>query len=488
MLEALHRMVDLLEEFDGTKLDLAAVPQDDNVYEMLQKADTVGVFQVESRAQMATLPRLKPREFYDLVVEVALIRPGPIQGGSVHPYIRRRNGLEPVTYLHPLLENALKKTLGVPLFQEQLMQMAIDVAGFSAAEADQLRQAIGSKRSAKRMERLKQRLFEGMAERDITGNIADEIFEKLKAFANFGFPESHSVSFAYLVYLSAYIKYHHPATFLAALLNSQPMGFWSPSTLISDAKRHGVIVHKADVNHSNAEAVLRKDGSVQLGLSSIRYVNKECAMRIVKQQPFSDMQDFARKTEVPTRVLESLATAGAFRCLNRERRSALWAAGALSQATPDHLEGMVIGVQAPPLPAMTKLEETVADLWATNVTPDHHLIQFVRPYLHSLGAVPAGKLPEKRDRQPVVVGGIVTHRQQPATASGITFLSLEDETGLMNIVISRKTWSRFREVAMRSSALVIRGRLESAENVINIVANSLEELPVAYATKSRDFH
>jgi error-prone DNA polymerase len=488
MLEALHRMVDLIEGHDGTQLDLATIPQDDKVYEMLQRADTVGVFQVESRAQMATLPRLKPRTFYDLVVEVALIRPGPIQGGSVHPYIRRRNGLEPVTYLHPLLENSLKKTLGVPLFQEQLMQMAIDVAGFSASEADQLRQAVGSKRSLQRMERLKQRLYEGMAERGITGKIANEIFEKLKAFASFGFPESHSVSFAYLVYASSYIKCHYPAAFLAALLNSQPMGFWSPSTLISDAQRHGVVVHKADVNNSKTQASLRKDGSVQLGLSSIRYISDECAERVTNLQPFTDLQDFARRTEVSERILESLATAGAFRCFGVERREALWAAGALSQVDSARLPGIVVGVEAPQLPLMTPLEETVADLWATNVSPDRHLIEFARPYLRSLGAVPADELSRKRDRQPIVIGGIVTHRQRPATASGITFMSIEDETGLMNVVVTQKVWRECRDVAMGAPAIIIRGHLESANNVINIVASSMEELPVSYAVKARNFH
>ena len=256
MLSALHYAVDLIREHRGYEIDLATIPQDDDVYAMLCRADTVGVFQIESRAQMATLPRLKPRKFYDLVVEVALIRPGPIQGGSVHPYIRRRNGLEPVTYLHPLLENSLGKTLGVPLFQEQLMQMAIDVAGFSPAESDELRQAMGSKRSAARMEQLRERLYAGMAERGITGDVADELFMKMKAFANYGFPESHSVSFAYLVYASSWIKFHEPAAFCAALLNAQPMGFWSPHTLVRDARRHGVVVHTPDLNASLAGATL----------------------------------------------------------------------------------------------------------------------------------------------------------------------------------------------------------------------------------------
>ncbi|MBW3537840.1 MAG: error-prone DNA polymerase, partial [Actinobacteria bacterium] len=256
MLSALNYCLEFVRDHHGVEIDLAALPQEDEVYDMLCQADSIGVFQVESRAQMATLPRLRPRTFYDLVVEVALIRPGPIQGGSVHPYIRRRNGTEPVTYLHPLLEPALKKTLGVPLFQEQLMQMAIDVAGFSASEADQLRQAMGSKRSSERMQRLQARFYEGMAVRGITGDVADAIWEKLSAFANFGFPESHSVSFAYLVYSSAWFKLHYPAAFCAALLKAQPMGFYSPQTLVTDARRHGVEVRSVDLNASTARAHL----------------------------------------------------------------------------------------------------------------------------------------------------------------------------------------------------------------------------------------
>ncbi|MEI7966111.1 MAG: error-prone DNA polymerase, partial [Actinomycetota bacterium] len=267
MLSALHNAVDLIEEFRGVRVDLATIPQEDDVYAMLCRADTVGVFQIESRAQMATLPRLKPRRFYDLVVEVALIRPGPIQGGSVHPYIRRRNGQEPVTYLHPLLENSLGKTLGVPLFQEQLMQMAIDVAGFTPSQADELRQAMGSKRSQSRMLKLSERLYAGMAERGIVGDVADLIFTKMSAFASYGFPESHSVSFAYLVYSSAWIKLHEPAVFCASLLNAQPMGFWAPHSLVQDAKRHGVVVRSVDINASRADATLETCGESTGGLA-----------------------------------------------------------------------------------------------------------------------------------------------------------------------------------------------------------------------------
>ncbi|MGA8297770.1 MAG: error-prone DNA polymerase, partial [Acidimicrobiales bacterium] len=292
MLEALHRMVDLVASFFGQQVDLALIPQEDAVYEMLSQADSMGVFQVESRAQMATLPRLAPKVFYDLVVEVALIRPGPIQGGSVHPYLRRRAGEEEVAYLHPLLKGALEKTLGVPLFQEQLMQMAIDVAGFSAAEADQLRQAMGSKRSAERMERLRGRLYRGMEERGIEGDVADAIYSQLAAFANFGFPESHSVSFAYLVYSSAWFKLHYPQAFLAALLNSQPMGFWSPQSLVQDARRHGVVTLRPGVNASAAGSTLvaHDEGAggaaVRLGLSEVRGIGESLAEQIADGAPY----------------------------------------------------------------------------------------------------------------------------------------------------------------------------------------------------------
>jgi len=290
MLSALHGALDLVRDHRGYEIDLARLPHDDqDVYDMLCRADTVGVFQVESRAQMATLPRLKPKEFYDLVVEVALIRPGPIQGGSVHPYIRRRNGLEPVTYPHPLAKKCLERTKGVPLFQEQLMQLAIDLAGFSPGEADELRQAMGSKRSAQRMERLKERLYAGMAERGITGEVADDLYVKMRSFANYGFPESHSVSFAYLVYASAYLKHYEPAAFCAALLNAQPMGFWSPHTLVRDARRHGVQVRTPDLNASPALATLQpcpgSTGDVAVRLAArVIHVQRQEADRAAELQ------------------------------------------------------------------------------------------------------------------------------------------------------------------------------------------------------------
>ncbi|HEX2024108.1 MAG TPA: error-prone DNA polymerase [Acidimicrobiales bacterium] len=513
MLTALHLGVDLIRRHHGVEVDLATIPQEPEVYEMLCRADSVGVFQVESRAQMATLPRLKPRTFYDLVVEVALIRPGPIQGGSVHPYIRRRNGTEPVTYLHPLLEPALKKTLGVPLFQEQLMQIAIDVAGFTPGEADQLRQAMGSKRSHERMQALRGRLYEGMARNGITGDVADQIYEKLAAFADFGFPESHSVSFAYLVYASAWMKLHYPAAFCAALLNAQPMGFYSPNTLVADARRHGVTVLGPDVNRSEAGAILEplaKDPpprgncasrgwemAVRLGIEYVRNVGDDLAARIAERRPYSSMDDLVRRTGAPLPAVEALATAGAFASLGGDtgaegagltRREALWGAGAVTQTGPEQLAGVVCGADAPTLPGMSEIEVTAADLWATGVSPDRHPVQFARAQLDERGAVTVAGLDDVPHGRRVSVGGVVTHRQRPATAQGTIFLNLEDETGMLNVICSAGVWARYRRVARAAPALVVRGRLERAEGAINLVAERVEALSIQVTpSRSRDF-
>ncbi len=520
MLSALHGTVDLIRSHHGVEIDLAELPQEPAVYEMLQAADSIGVFQVESRAQMATLPRLRPRKFYDLVVEVALIRPGPIQGGSVHPYIRRRNGSETVTYLHPLLERSLKKTMGVPLFQEQLMQMAVDVAGFTAAEADQLRQAMGAKRSVERMERLRDRLYQGMAERGITGEVADQLFEQLAAFANFGFPESHAVSFAYLVYSSAWLKLHYPAAFLAALLNAQPMGFYSPRTLVADARRHGVVVRGPDLHASAATATLEplregvataegaagsgsgtqgaagEEGSggaagagvaVRLGLSSVRTIGDELAERIAAGRPYASMADLVHRIGLSEAQVEALATAGAFGCFGLERREALWAAGAVAQARADRLPGAVVGAEAPQLPGMSPVELSAADLWATGLSTFSHPVEFLRERLDALGVVSSDGLAAIEPGARVLVGGIVTHRQRPATASGTTFLSLEDETGIVNVICSIGVWTRYRRVARAATALLVRGRLERAEGVTNVIAEQIHPLQTGVATRSRDF-
>ena len=505
MLEALHRMVDLTAAFHGTTVDLATIPQEDAVYEMLSRADSIGVFQVESRAQMATLPRLRPRAFYDLVVEVALIRPGPIQGGSVHPYLRRRSGEEEVTYLHPLLQGALEKTLGVPLFQEQLMQIAIDVAGFSPAEADQLRQAMGSKRSAARMERLRGRLYSGMAERGVVGEVADAIYEQLAAFANFGFPESHSVSFAYLVYSSAWFKLHYPAAFLCALLNSQPMGFWSPQSLVADARRHGVVTIRPDVNESRAEASLVFSetsfggAAVRLGLSSIRAIGDDLARRIEEAAPYESIDDLSRRVEMTRPQLESLASAGALDNLGplaggpgagpaRTRRAALWAAGALFGGSPERLPGMVPGAIAPELPKMSPIEELAADLYATGVSTSTHPIAHFRERLEALGACSAAGLLSRPLLEKVLVAGVVTHRQRPSTAGGTVFLNLEDETGVTNVICSPGLWVRYRGTAASAPALIVKGRLEGEGIARSVVAERLEPLELeTTVARARNF-
>jgi error-prone DNA polymerase len=509
MLTALHLMIDLVAEHHGRRIELHELqPVDPEVYAMLARADSVGVFQVESRAQMATLPRLRPREFYDLVVEVALIRPGPIQGGSVHPYVRRRNG-ERWEHDHPLLANALDKTLGVPLFQEQLMQVAVDVAGFSAADADELRRAMGAKRSTERMERLRGRFYAGMAENGIEGALADKIFERMLAFANFGFPESHSISFASLVYYSAWFKLHHPSAFCAALLNAQPMGFYSPQSLVADARRHGVRVRGPDVNLGRAHAVLQPDPhsaggqAVRLGLAGVRTVGEELAERIdadrARDGPYRDLADLARRVRLTVPQAEALATAGALGSFGVDRRAALWAAGVVAAVRPEQLPGTTVGLDAPALPGMTPVEVTVADVWATGVSPDTHPIAHLRERLDRFGAVAVDRLdgvarrgttsgagPDAPPR--VLVGGLVTHRQRPATAGGVTFLNLEDETGMLNVTCSEGLWKRYRTVALGSSALLVRGRLErSEEGVLNLVADRLERLVLAVPVKSRDF-
>ena len=517
MLTALRLAFESVERVEGTRLGLHCLPQEDPaVYDLLCAADTVGVFQVESRAQMATLPRLRPRCFYDIVIEVALIRPGPIQGNSVHPYIARANGREEVTYLHPLLEPALAKTLGVPLFQEQLMQIAIDVAGFSPAEADRLRRAMGSKRSLEKMEALHGRLLAGMRERGVGEDVAEQIFDKLKAFADFGFPESHAFSFAYLVYASAWLKVHHPEAFYAGLLAAQPMGFYSPQSLVADARRHGVRVERADLLASQVQASVERfeagaeraddgaegtddgaDGTgtgglaVRLGLAPIRTIGESTAQRIVDERtaggPYADLLDLARRVRLTAAQLEALATAGALRGFGLERRSALWGAGAVAGHGPGTLPGTAVGLEAPTLPGMDELEVSVADVWATGISPESFPTEFARQDLDAAGVRTVIDLVQAEAGCRVEVAGVVTHRQRPGTARGVTFLSLEDETGLLNVICSPGLWARHRRVARTSAALVARGTIERADGVTNLMADRLEPLRLRVPTRSRDF-
>lgn len=494
MLSALHYAIDLVAEHKGIEVDLAKLDlSEPAVYEMLARADSVGVFQVESRAQMATLPRLRPRIFYDLVVEVALIRPGPIQGGSVHPYIRRRNGLDPVTYDHPSMEPALRKTLGVPLFQEQLMQLAVDCAGFSAAEADQLRRAMGSKRSTERMRRLRGRFYDGMrALHGAPDDVIDRTYEKLEAFANFGFPESHALSFASLVFYSSWFKLHHPAAFCAALLRAQPMGFYSPQSLVADARRHGVTVHGPDVNASLAHATLENAGTqVRLGLGAVRHIGDDLAERLVEERKangaFASLLDLTTRLQLSVPQTEALATAGAFACFGMSRREALWAAGAAATQRPDRLPGVGSSSHVPALPGMSELELAAADVWATGVSPDSYPTQFLRADLDAMGVVPAGKLLDVPDGDRVLIAGAVTHRQRPGTAQGVTFLNLEDETGMVNVLCTPAVWARHRKLANTAPAMLVRGQVQNASGAITVVAERLGSITLAVGSKSRDF-
>ena len=523
MLSALQYAFEMLKEVSRDdsqsllhhELDLAKMPLDDpEVYDMLCRADSVGVFQVESRAQMATLPRLKPRKFYDLVVEVALIRPGPIQGGSVHPYIRRKNGLEETTIPHPLLENALAKTLGVPLFQEQLMQMAIDVAGFDASEADQLRRAMGSKRSAERMRRIRDRLYAGMAANGITGELADDIFVKLAAFANYGFPESHAMSFAYLVYASSWLKRYYPAAFCAALLNAQPMGFYSTQSLVDDARRHGVTVLRPDINASNAMATLERPTGTRESA-----VQGRAAARLGARRPAG-----------PARAVGSAYPSGRGGRADRSgtgsrrpvpRHGATWpGAPALTTTPPGGAghRGRVRLLRPQPAGGAVGGRRRGAGAERPAARHDHRAAtrrccpawtRWTRwsptcgrpgcprtaircsssgPALDRVGALSdrAGRVPVEHGRR-VLVGGIVTHRQRPATAGGITFLNLEDETGMLNVVCSPGLWKRYRKVAQTSAALLIRGRVERYDGVVNLNAERLTPIKMPIRQASRDF-
>ena len=503
MLEALHRMVDLVRDFSGEEIDLGRLPQEDAVYDLLCRADTVGVFQVESRAQMGTLPRVAPRKFYDLAIEVALIRPGPIQGHAVNPYIRRRRGEEEVTYLHPLLEPILERTLGVPLFQEQLMEMAVAIAGFSAADADELRQAMAAKRSAARMEKMRERLFTGMAARGVTGAVADQVFDALAAFANFGFPESHSVSFAHLVYSSSWLKHHYPAAFTAGLLNSQPMGFWSPQSLVADARRHGVRVRRPHVNRSEVGASLERgeaeEAVLRLGLGSVRGVGDATAARIVAGRPWTGGEDLVRRAGVTQAQLETLAAAGALdpeasdggeegTDATAARRRLVWAAGAAAQGTPDRLPGVVVGVEAPPLPTPSPYDSVGDDLWALGLAPERTAMHLARERLEAMEVRTALALEACADGERASVAGVVTHRQHPETARGAVFVNLEDETGHVNVVFSRGAWARWRHVARHAPVLLIRGRVRKGQGAVSFDAERVEALVVGTAVPaSRDF-
>jgi len=496
----------------GVSLDLGSIPVDDQaVYDDLCRADTIGLFQVESRAQMNTLPRMKPRAFYDLVVEVALIRPGPIQGDMVHPFLRRRAGLEEVTYPHPSLEPVLKRTLGVPLFQEQGMQVAIAAAGFSPGQADELRRAMGHKRSHERMAEIAEQLVEGMAKNGIDADTARRIYQQINAFADYGFPESHAASFALLVYASAYLRHYYPPEYTAAILNAQPMGFYSPGTLVEDAKRHGVEVRPVDALKSGWDATLEQGGrksvpAVRLGFRSIRGLGtaaREKIERAINERPFSAVADVVIRTGLDRGALRSLAESGALDCLvphespERRRRMALWEVLRAERGVAGPLAGLPPPRRAAFLPAMTPYELTEADYRMTALSLNGHPMAHLRKEMRRLGVVaahdllPAGASHATRDGDTVLVAGLVICRQRPGTAKGFVFLTLEDETGLVNVIVTPKRFEQQALLIARSPLLLIRGTLQIEGIVVNVRGEEFRLLnaPVgAEHARRHDFH
>ena len=461
----------------------------------------MGVFQIESRAQMSMLPRLRPRCYYDLVVEVAIVRPGPIQGQMVHPYLRRRMGLEAVTYPNDAIRAVLEKTLGVPIFQEQAMRLAVVAAGFTPGEADQLRRAMGAWRRPGVIDEFRQKLLQGMLARGLSPQFAEQVFLQIRGFGEYGFPESHAASFALLVYVSAWLKHYYPAAFTAALINSQPMGFYAPAQLVRDACQHGVTVRPVDVNCSDWDCTLEPDSgnqrwALRLGLRLIHGLAHTAATLIQQARgsvPFSSLQDFTRRTGLRRTVMMRLSDADAFASLGRDRRRILWEALAQSHAS----EALPLFQHLPPeddpaanLPALEPPEEVFADYQTTGLSLKAHPVSFYRPQLQRLGVVPAAELAKLRDRQPVRVAGLVLLRQRPGTAKGITFVTLEDETGTANLVIHQHIWQRFYTIARRSSAWIAHGRLEIRQTVIHVVVSRLEDLGQSLrklAIRSRDF-
>ncbi|QAU36055.1 error-prone DNA polymerase [Janthinobacterium sp. 17J80-10] len=504
MLSMIRRALAMVAARRGESFELQDIPAEDReTYRMICRADTVGVFQIESRAQMSMLPRLKPRTFYDLVIEVAIVRPGPIQGDMVHPYLRRRQGLEAVSYPGPEVEQALSRTLGVPIFQEQVMQVAMLAGGFTPGEADQLRRAMAAWRRKGDLSVFHDKLVRGMHERGYTEAFAEAIFRQVQGFAEYGFPESHSASFALLAYASAWLKCHEPAAFLAALLNSQPMGFYSPSQLVQDAQRHGVAVLAVDVMVSGWEAALEpmaEDAlagpvAVRLGLNLVQGLSCEAGWRIEEARairPFADAADLALRAELSRAEMQALAAANALRELAGHRRQALWQAvvaapdkGLLRQAPPQEPGSAGMELQAPPEAA-----DIVADYRTLGLTLGRHPLALLRPMLYKKRFLPAEVLNTFANRQAARACGIVTLRQRPQTANGVMFMTLEDETGTVNVILWPDLVERQRREVLGASLLGVYGVWQCENEVRHLVAKRLVDLSAwlgALSTQSRDF-
>ncbi|HXI56669.1 MAG TPA: OB-fold nucleic acid binding domain-containing protein, partial [Polyangia bacterium] len=494
MMAALEEAAELIQRHEGTTIDYAQLPPDDpTVYAMLRAADTVGVFQVESRAQMATLPRMQPRRFYDLVVEVAIIRPGPIVGKMVNPYLSRRRGTEKIRYPHPSLEPILARTLGVPLFQEQLIRMAMVAAGFSGGQAEELRRAMGFKRSVERMQVIEQELRAGMRKNGITGDAQDEIVQGIKSFALYGFPESHAASFALIAYASAYLKAHHGAAFVCALLNNYPMGFYHPATLITDALRHGVEVRPIDVMRSTWLCDLEGKNVVRLGLKYVAGLHEEVGQRLESERaarPFSSLADLQTRVMPNPAEMATLAEIGALGALDGAgtRRQALWQVEALQRSGA--LFGRVSPTAASPLAEMTPAEETGADFRGTGISTGPHPLAALRQELTQAGVVSAAQLNTLPDGRRARIGGIVIVRQRPGTAKGFVFLTLEDETGFANAIITPARFAAHQSLLVTNHALIVEGVVQNQQGVVSIKADRFSVLGgrPAEVDISHDFH
>jgi error-prone DNA polymerase len=498
MLTAIHRCLDLVNDFYATGMGLADVPAEDpETYNMIQKADTIGVFQIESRAQMAMLPRLKPACFYDLVIEVAIVRPGPIQGNMVHPYLQRRRGLEPVAYPSNALRKVLQRTLGVPIFQEQVMQIAMVAAGFSGSEADALRRSMAAWARRGGMEHMRARLLDGMLERGYERSFAEQIFEQIKGFGEYGFPESHAASFALLVYVSAWLKHHHPAAFTCALLNSQPMGFYQPAQLVQDARRHGVTVLPVDIRYSDWDCALvsgrENIPQLRLGLRLVKGLGRQAAERISsarESQAFSSVQDLCNRSQLNRRELAVLAEAAALRGVSGHRHRARWEVAAVEKQPGDLLQGIARQDDAATIRPASETDDLQADYAATGLTLGRHPVALIRRVLRQRRVSTAKQLLQMEHGTSTRACGLVTMRQRPMTANGTIFLTLEDETGHVNVVVWQRLWESQRSIILSASLIAVDGVMESDGEVYHLIARRVHDfggLMKGLRTQSRDF-
>ena len=481
MLTCIRKAFDLAERHYRLNLTLANIPQDDpKVYQMISHADTLGVFQIESRAQMSMLPRLRPQNFYDLVIEVAIVRPGPIQGDMVHPYLRRRNGEEPIEFPSKELEDILGRTLGVPLFQEQAMEIAIVAAGFTPAEADGLRRSMATFKAKGKVSWYREKLVGGMMKKGYTEEFALRVFKQIEGFGSYGFPESHAASFALLVYISSWIKCYYPDIFAAALLNSQPMGFYQPAQIVIDARKHGVVVRPVDINYSHWDNTLEEKAgrycAVRLGFRQERGLREEDMQALVSGRLVNYQNiDQLLNARVPPSAMERLADADAFRSVGLDRRQALWEVSALH----DHPTGMFTGTpsqstteQRTELPVMTPCEHVIQDYASTLLSLKAHPVSFLRRSLNHLGVVPTSELSQMKNGMSVRVCGLITVRQRPGTAKGVLFITIEDESGFANLVVWSKTFEQYRKVILQSRLLMVEGKLQIAGEVIHVVVSA----------------